>query len=289
VLAPESGRLASVNVATGQRVSAGDEIGVVEVPGLAQDLAAAQAELMGIQANDADAASLARRFAKDVDAAQARWLSARVALESQRATLVGLDLELSRLESPGAAVPAVEVEARRATRAALKTEIDARVEEVGSLERAWVKARQRAGEGGDPALEARVQAAEAHVEAVRARVEACVLRAQASGTVTSAVPAAGTWMQAGFPAVTLTEATTEEAVVYLSPAVARDLEQGDELALLAATGERIDARVASIGPALEAVPLRQMRDSTVPEWGIPVTLSVAGAVLTPGEAFGVEF
>lgn len=301
VHAPASGRLASVAVQNGQRVSAGEQLAVIEVPGLQQQLAAAQAELLAIREESGlDGVDSERKFAKDADAAQARWLSARVSLESQRAMLIGLDLELGRLETPGAAVPAIELEAKRAARQALKAEIAAREEEYGALERAWSSSRQRAGIESSAAIEARVAAASAQVEAIRAVAESCVLRAQVAGTVTGVtqdgfgstsqgVPAAGTWIQAGVPAFSLTEATTQEAVVYVSPLLAQQLAEGSPLALVGTGGERIDARVASIGPALEVVPLRQQRDITMPEWGVPVTLRAVDAVFTPGEALSVDF
>ncbi len=289
VYVPESGRLASISVSSGQRVEAGAELGVVEVPGLAQELAAAQAELMAIQAEHGlEGADLARRFVKDSDSAHARWLSARVDLESRRAELVGLDLELSRLETPGAAVPQTDIDLARARRDAARAEIAARVDEVAALERAYVQARSRGG-GADAVLEARVSAAAAMVDALRSRAEASVLRAQAAGTVTGRVPSAGTWLQAGIPAVTLTEATTQEAVVYVSPSLARQLEQGAVASLVGERGDRYDARIATIGPAMEVVPLQQVTDLERPEWGIPVTLTVADAILTPGEALTVEF
>jgi multidrug efflux pump subunit AcrA (membrane-fusion protein) len=289
VYVPESGRLASILVAPGQHVDAGAELGVVEVPGLAQELASAQAELMAIQAEYGMAgADLTRRFVKDTDAAHARWLAARVDLESRRAELVGLDLELSRLETPGAAIPQGDIDAARARRDAALAEIAAREEEVAALERAYLGARAR-GRGSDAALEARVAASAASVEALRARASSSVLRAQAAGTVTGAVPSAGTWLQAGIPAMTLTEATAQEAVVYVSPSLARDLEQGAVASLVDLRGERYAARIATIGPAVEGVPRQQAADAERAEWGIPVRLTVADAVLTPGEALTVEF
>lgn len=302
VLAPASGRLVSVSVVSGQRVAAGEQLAVVEVPGLQQQLAAAQAELVAIQ-NEAGTAvaDAERQFAKDADAAHARWLAARVALASDRAALVGVNLELGRLETPGTAVAALEVDAKRAERDALQAGVDAREDEYVVLERAWNDARGRAGILPNSPVESRVAAASAQVEAISALAEACVLRAQVSGTVTGispdtkaastfvGVPASGTWVQAGVPAFSLTEATSQEAVVYVSALMARQLAEGAPLALVVAGGERIDARVAAIGPALEVVPLRQQRDITVPEWGVPITLQAIDAVLTPGETLTVEF
>lgn len=289
VYVPQSGRLAALAVQPGQRVEAGAELGVVEVPGLAQELAAAQAELMAIHAEyGMEGADLSRKFVKDSDAAHARWLAARVELESRRAELVGRDLEVSRLETPGAAVAQAQIDAARASRDAVRAEVGAREEEVAVLERAYAQARSRGG-GADVALEARVAGASARVEALAARAEASVLRAQASGTVTGMVPSTGTWLQAGVPVLTLTEATSQEAVVYVSPGLARQLEQGGVASLVGHDGARYDARIARIGPAVEPVPLQQVSDPATPEWGIPVTVTVADAILTPGEGFVVEF
>ena len=243
-----------------------------------------------------------RRFAKDTSGAQARWLSARVAVESQRAALVAKELELSRLQSPGAAVPALQIEQARAARDALVVEIAARGEELAALAGAYADARARATSEGDPVLEAQVQAASARVEALRRRLDSGVLRAPAAGLVAAIpqfqsgspvdaglLPSPGTWLPGGVAALSVVEDTANEAVLYLPSARAGSLVEGETVTLSGADGRKIAARVLGISPSVEPVPLRQLADPAYPEWGVPVRLLALDSPLRPGEAFAVNY
>ncbi|GDX81956.1 hypothetical protein LBMAG42_37670 [Deltaproteobacteria bacterium] len=304
VAVPESGRLASLEVVAGQRVEAGQSLGTIEVPGLAQELVAVQAQLLALQATTEGAdPERERRFAKDLSGAQSRWLEGKVTLEAQRAELLGRDMALARLKTPGAAVPASEVEQSQAARDALAREVSAREESVAASERAYVQARALSGGTTDAALEARVQEATARVEMVRARLEASVLRAPTAGTVQPVVsgsdsasptaagtlPAAGSWLQAGVPAFAVVEGTTREAVWYVSPDRARELVEGAPVTLESARGERVDAKVLAVSPAVEQVPVRQLADPAMLQWGVAVTVQTAKTELMPGEGFAVRY
>lgn len=304
VAVPESGRLATLDVVAGQRVEAGQSLGTIEVPGLQQELVAAQAQLMALQATTAgEDPERERRFAKDLAGAQARWLDGKVTLEAQRAELLGRDMALARLKTPGAAVPGSEVEQGQVARDALAREVSAREESVAASERAYIQARALSGTEVDAALEARVQEATARVEMVRARLEASVLRAPTAGTVQAVVggsdsgspsaagslPASGSWLQAGVPAFAVVEASTREAVWYVSPARARELAEGAPITLESAGGDVVDANVLAIAPAIEQVPVRQLADPAVLQWGVAVTVQTAKTELTPGEGFAVRY
>ncbi len=300
VVVPISGRLAAIEVQVGARVEAGQQLGVVAVPGLEQRVLAALAELQILHSTLAagDPAE-ARRYAKDTAGAQARWLSARVEWESVRAEQLGVDVELSRLRSPGLAVPAIEVERLSARRDTLAARGAALTEEVGALERAYVVASGLEAAGADTVLEARVQAAAARVEELRALQEAAILRAPAGGTVAAVphtvgatpidigtLPAPGTWVEAGIAALTVVEDSSREAVAYVTPAEARELKPGEPVTLVSTDRQSIASTVVAVGAAVEAVPLRQLSDPTMVEWGVPVTVRTNTALLTPGEAFG---
>lgn len=299
VVVPISGRLAAIEVVVGARVEAGQQLGLVAVPGLEQRIVAAQAELQVLHSTLAagDPAE-ARRYAKDTAGAQARWLSARVEWESVRAEQVGVDAELSRLRSPGLAVSAIEVERLSARRDTLAARGAALSEGVDALERAYVVASGFEAAGADTVLEARVQAAAARVEELRALQEAAILRAPAAGTVAAVprtvgatptdigtLPAPGTWVEAGIAALSVVETSSREAVAYLPPSVARELKTGEPVTLVSTDRQSIASTVVAVGAAVEPVPLRQLADPTLVEWGVPVTVRTNAAVLTPGEAF----
>ncbi len=290
VVAPESGRIASLSVVAAQPVVAGTVVAVIEVPGLQQLVAAAEAEVRALEQELAMAGvERDRKFEGDIDAARTSWLTAKVNLESQRATLAGVEIDLARMAAPGVDLPATQVEAKRTERDALQAAVGAREEQVAAMERAFNAAQARAGGAGAATLLARLDAAQAELAAMEARQESCTLRAHTSGTISAEVPALGGWTQAGVPLLSITETSTQQAVVYVNSNVARVMEAGAIVALRGTAGEPIQAEVESIGAAVQVVPVRQQRDPAVPEWGIPVTLRILDKALLPGEALAVEF
>ncbi len=302
VVVPASGRLVTIEVQAGDPVEAGRVLATVEVPGLRSQLAAAEAELRALQVSmESGNPGEARRFAKDTAGAQARWLASRVELESLRAEAVGADLELARLRSPGVGVAAAEIEVREAARTALAARISALEEEAAALERAYEVARGLESSGVDALLEAQVQAAAARVDELVALQAAAALIAPVTGTVSAiaetrgaspldvgTLPAPGAWLQAGVPALAIVQPHTDTAMSWLSPAQARTLQAGASLTLHAADGNDVTAQVVSVGAAVEPVPLRQLADPTVLEWGVPVTVRAPGAQLMPGEDFSIS-
>lgn len=303
---PASGRIATLLVSPNQRVAAGDVLATVEVPGLSQQIAAAEAELRSLEAElGAAEADRGRRFARDLEGARASWLSARVSLERERAELVGAEQELARARAPGILVAAGEIERRTVVRDAAQAAVDARASEVEALERNYADARERAGLAQNDALHGAVEAAAVNLEALRAVAEANTLKAPVAGAVTAPIgavgrdgrtdvvgeifPVAGQWVQAGEAVLMVTEASAQDAVVFVDLGRARALAPGASVSVRSSGGQRYEATVRAVGVAVEPVPLRQLHDQTRAEWGVPVTLEVLGNVLTPGEALSVEF
>jgi multidrug resistance efflux pump len=290
VLPPESGRVAIVAVQPAQLVAGGSVLAVLEVPGLPQQLAAADAEVRALEHELAvEAADVDRKFTRDADSTRAAWLAAKVDLESQRALLVGIESEVARIEAPGVELSANALDSRRAARDAARAAVTAREDEVAARERAYVAAQERAGSLGLAGTEARLEAARANADALRARAEACTLRAQVAGVVGPEVPAPGTWVQAGVPVLSITEQSTQLARLYVDAGTAGVLADGRAIAVRDASGERLAATVSAVGAAYESVPVRQLRDPLTPEWGLPVTLHVKDRGLVPGEALAVDF
>lgn len=303
---PASGRIASLAVSANQRVQAGEILATVEVPGLTQQIAAAEAQLRSLEAElGAEEADRGRRFARDLEGARASWLSARVELERERAELAGAEQELARASAPGVLVAGGEVERLAVVRDAAKAAVAARAAEVDALERNYGDARERAGVTQGERLQTAVEAAAVYLESLRALAEANTLRAPVAGVVTAPIgtiardgradileevfPVPGQWVQAGVPVLMVTEPAAQDAVVFVDIARARELAPGSAVSVRSTAGQRYEATVRSVGVAVEPVPLRQLRDQTIAEWGVPVTLQVAGSVLTPGEALSVEF
>ncbi len=306
VRAPDSGRLASIDVAPMQRVEAGTVLGRIEVPGLAQRIAAAEASLAGLDAQlGAEDADRGRKFARDLEDARGAWLSARVELEREQAILSGLDVEYARVQTPGALAAGGEVDRARSARDAARATVGALLAEVAALNTSYDAARVRAGGLENPTLKSAVEAAAVELEGLRILAESNVLRAQAAGVVTAPVgrqgrdgrvevldesfPAPGQWLQAGVAVLMVTEPGTQDAVLFVGTARAHTLVPGTIVSVRGEAGSRYDATVQSIGVAVEPVPLRQQRDPAMPEWGVPVIVEVTNQMLTPGEALSVEF
>lgn len=290
IVAPESGRIASLSVDADQPVTAGSVVAVIEVPGLPQLVAASEAEVRALEQELAVAGvERDRKFEGDVEAARTNWLTAKVNLESQRATLAGVEIDLARMVAPGVELPETQIAGKRTERDALQAAVTAREDQVAAMERTFSAAQARAGGAEAATLRARLDAAQAQLAAMEARQESCTLRAHASGTISPDLPAVGGWAQAGVPLLTITENSTQQAIVYVNSNIARGMEAGTVVALRGPAGEPIQAEVDAIGAAVQVVPIRQQRDPAVPEWGIPVTLRVLDKALMPGEALAVEF
>ncbi|MFZ5477005.1 MAG: HlyD family secretion protein [Myxococcota bacterium] len=305
IVAPESGRIAEVKVAPNQSVEAGTVLAVVEVPGLVQQIAAAEGELRALEAQlAAEEADIDRKFATDLEDARRRWLSARVDLERARAASLDADQEYARMTTPGVAVSNADIERARLRREASLAEVAARESEVAALDSGYASARKRAGSTDTQALRAAVEAAAVALEALRIQADANVLRAHVSGVVTARTamqgrdgefeptdevfPAPGQWVQAGVPVLAVTEPTTTDAVLYVEIGHAQRLLPGTPVIARTAAGEKVDATVRAVGAAVEPVPMRQLTDIAVPEWGVPITLDFGDRPLVPGEALSVN-
>jgi hypothetical protein len=300
-----AGRVTEVRIAPGTLVEAGTVLAVVEEPGLAQTIAAAEAERRVLEAQlGTEEAERHRRFAKDLDSARTRWLDARVSVERAQAMLDGFEAQVKRATAPGVALAAIETDALQAQRAAAAAEVSARREAVAAFDAAYQQARTRAGMGLAPDLEASLEAATVRLEALRARAAAGQIVAWARGVVSppaapvgrdgradsvvrETFPVTGQWAEAGVPLLTLTAPSTEDAVVYVDPARARAIRAGARVELHHGDGGSLSGSVHAVGAALEPVPVRQLRDPNVAEWGVPVTLRVEGGLL-PGEALAAE-
>jgi hypothetical protein len=99
----------------------------------------------------------------------------------------------------------------------------------------------------------------------------------------------GQWVARGAPVLLVTEPSTVQAVAYVDASRARALSVGASVALSDIEGRALHATVAAVGASVEPVPLQHAADPSVPQWGVPVTLTSAQAALTPGESFDVTF
>lgn len=288
--APESAHIATIGVTLGQAVRAGDIVATLDVPGLAEEIAAADADIVADQLEaGVEGATVSRRFANDVESARVALSAAQVDLERERAELAAAQAEATRAGTPGVGLSQQAVADIQARRDALAASVRAREGEVAALQQTYSAARARGGTVTESPTEARARSLTALRDALKARADALTLRAPVNGVITGRVPGAGEWIVGGLPVVTITEPTTDEAVVYVNAARAATLSPGQALRVKPASGGMGDAVVKSVGPAVELMPLPNTMDPTIPEYGVPVVLRVSSPKLMPGEALGVEF
>ncbi len=303
VRAGTSGRIAEMKVVEGQQVAAGETLATLEVPGLTEQIKAAEAQVEALVGNLAvEGGERDRRYARDLDGSRARWLAATVALRDQEADLVELKVQYDRMTQPGLDLPALEVESLRVRRDALEAAIAARRAEVDALQGDMQRSQARARGLLDPATQAQLDALKATVDALKAQQAATVLVAPHAGVVgravgqrsddplteRSALPGVGSWVAAGDLVLTITPASTREAVLWVDTLVARRLKSGQSLTLQSLGGEAA-AEVQRVGPAVVAVPPQGRADPLVSEWKIPVVVRTLDMELIPGEPLSADF
>lgn len=124
------------------------------------------------------------------------------------------------------------------------------------------------------------------------QIEALKIRAPIAGTITAIHQWPGQNVQAGIPIMTIAAADSRYIVSYvrqetrIRPAVGMDVD------VSVRSVPRLTARasVEEVGPQVELIPQHQLRDPNVPEWGLPVRISVPEELgLRPGELVDVAF
>lgn len=285
---PESGRLIELRVSPGQKVAVGDILAVIEVPGLQQEIAAMAAEIKATQEEEGlTGADRDRRYARDLDGAKARWLSATVSLREEEARLAEAELLLGRMSAPGVVLPAIEVEGIRSRRDASLAAVAARRAEVDSLGRAMQSANSRA-QNGEVDASASIEVLRLRMEALQARQDSLSLKAPQAGMVSGELPVTGSWVLAGQTLFEVTPPSTHEAVAWVLPAHAGSLVPGSTVALRGANGE-MEATIRNIGASVSTMPEPLLRTPNVPEWRVPVLLEISGRDVVPGEVLQADF
>ncbi|HUU90472.1 MAG TPA: HlyD family efflux transporter periplasmic adaptor subunit [Phycisphaerae bacterium] len=124
------------------------------------------------------------------------------------------------------------------------------------------------------------------------QIEALKIRAPIAGTITAIHQWPGQNVQAGIPIMTIAAADSRYIVSYvrqetrIRPAVG----MGVDVSVRSVPRLTAGATVEEVGPQVELIPQHQLRDPNVPEWGLPVRISVPEELgLRPGELVDVAF
>jgi len=137
-----------------------------------------------------------------------------------------------------------------------------------------------------------IAAEEARVQDVRRQMESLEIRAPITGLVMAVYAWPGQTVAAGSRILALASADSEYIVSYvredqrIRPAVGMAV----AVQVRAIPRNTALAQVERVGPQVELVPPHQLRDPKVPEWGLPVRITMPpGLRLRPGELVDVAF
>lgn len=313
----ETGRLASVFVMPGQRVSGGQLIARLDTSVLEREIAAGEARLRQLgsetQAStvvlEVEGYETERSFQADLE-------NAHTDLETARSTYAREVAELKQLEADHARQTQYlreglvrrdrvdELELRMKTLEKAVSEWPSRINVLTARQQA---ARVRlsdwqskySGNSAHEAKEARVQPLRRRVaeqiealRVLRVRLENAKIVAPAEGAVVSVLAEPGDVVREGEPFVILTGSGVRQVVAYVGEREGRSLQTGRAASLHRRTArrERFPSRVLRVADTVSPFPARFWPSPQIAVYGREVVLEVpSDAPLDPGEALDVTF
>ncbi|XYH96643.1 HlyD family secretion protein [Sorangium sp. So ce1128] len=303
VISPiETARVASIEVAVGQEVSAGQVIATLDTSVIDAEISIAKAQKAQVEADlrmelalleqelDVDRASIERDLAEQREeqrraVAEAKVLDGEISrikqLVEDRQAVVG---DLTKLDLQHATATAIASEKPR-TLSLLNAQLKA-------AERRRSELRDR-GSGLAAKLDADVRVASESIALLEQRRAGYVLRAANAGRVASIDKQPGEVVPAGEPLVQLVSARSgARAVACVPERSALGLQEGDaaELWIRDQRGASIPGSVVAVGPLVSELPARCWPTPEMPAWGRVVTIALdAPMALVPGQAFDITF
>lgn len=133
---------------------------------------------------------------------------------------------------------------------------------------------------------------EARMRELDVQVRSLSVRSPLDGIVVAVYLRAGQPVRAGEAVLTLAASRGRYVLTYVRENQRAYPVAGAPvaLALRSAPEVRVTGTIERVGPQVEPVPLHQLRDPRMPEWGLPVRIALAdGASLRPGELVDVTF
>ncbi len=264
------GRLETLAVAEGDRVSSGQELGRIDAIDLRLELQQATAQ------RDQAAAELRLQLAgaRKEDIAE---LEAQVA--SVGVDLVDADRNLQRMQSlldhgSGTTKGRDDAQARRDMTAA---QLEAKKEALARL-RAGSRAEEK------DAARARLAAAEARIAQLDQQIKDAVIASPLSGVVTEKIAEAGELLQSGAPLVEVTNLADAWLNVYVPEADLGRIRIGQDAEVTTDGGEKRKGRVSYVASQAEFTPKNvQTRDERVKlVFKVKIALENADGIFKPG-------
>jgi multidrug resistance efflux pump len=159
-----------------------------------------------------------------------------------------------------------------------------------------LKTATAAGAAGDAdhvaAMKVALSAKEEHLSQLDGKLEALVIKAPFSGTVTQIHARSGQFVQPGNPILEIASNQGTSIVAYLRAEQQVMPREGMEVEVRMASDPYHPhaAKVESVAGQFDSVPTRLLRDPKMPEWGIPVRVTLPQDVsVRPGELVRVTF
>lgn len=141
-------------------------------------------------------------------------------------------------------------------------------------------------------LQAAVETQQKRLAEVEIQIENLLIRAPFDGVVTAIHKWAGQSAQPGDPVMRIARTDSQYILTYVRqdtrvrPAAGMPV----EVSVRSLPRRTALAEVEDVGPQIEPVPLHQLKDPTIPEWGLPVRVTLPKHLgLLPGELVDVAF
>jgi HlyD family secretion protein len=284
-VAPEvGGRLVKLEVAEGQRVTAGEVIGRLDTADT--ELAVRRASAERAQAQAQLALLEAGSRSEDIQQASAQLRSAQSEVKAAEAELQAAEADLERFES-----------LLRANAGSVKQRDDARMRrDVAAARVTGAQDRARAASDALARLKAgarpqELAAARAHVSAVDAQIASleknlgdAIVKTPVGGLVTSKLIDAGEMVAPRAPIVVITDLDHAWANVYVDEPQVPLLKIGQSATLVTDAGQRIKGTITFISPKAEFTPrnVQTAEERSKLVYRIKVTTDNRDGVLKPG-------
>jgi multidrug resistance efflux pump len=322
VAALTPGRLLALLVRPFDAVQRGDTVAVLEDDRIQAALATATAENGRLKAElaaaeerlasearvqESDRLADVRRFATDMERTRVQKLEAQLTLQTDRILLHRLQFELDRATKLATqdAVAAAELEKAQTEQAAMVSKIAEHERLLAQLELDLDAAsnRQEAYLRECPTapsltkllepLRAAIMVQELRMAELAHERSLLVLRSPTDGVVAEVFRRNGETVLPGQAIITVTTPEPLEVVVYVDADTRSKVGLGKLVELSVArrgsSKVRMQARIGSIGPTAEQLPVRLWRNPNVAEWGWPVRITVtAPLTVFAGELVGVR-
>ena len=316
-----TGKVKIVPVQLFDRISKHETLAVLDDELLGAELAIAAAEIERLQAElnathnqlaveadrlQTDWVASGRRFSVDAEQFRINILQTQTVLETDRITLqdLELDVKISKDLLAKDAVTPYDLQKAQAAFDALAKKIEENHTLLAQYQQYLAEAEKRREEftqrqpvvaSLDSALEPvrkAITVQEKLIEEIAARRAALVLKAPFEGIVSQIQARAGQTILAGAPILTIAAAKPTEIIAYADEKQAGLLRENMEVQLVKTNAPAQIAQAAQIthlGPTVELVPVRLLRNPNIPQWGRPFLVKIPpGLELTPGELVGIR-